>query len=177
MYFNCLAPSIVFQEVPGEIALCFSITGCKVGCKGCHSTEIWNEKSGTPLTNTSFTSWIDKYQGLISCVLFFGGEWQTVQLIEKLKIAKHYGLKTCLYSGEKYVDMAISDHLDFLKTGRWVAELGGLDSPYTNQVFRDMNSSQKLNHLFVPSSPNGSNAPTNLFSLTQQRQGADNVAA
>ncbi|QPG58808.2 anaerobic ribonucleoside-triphosphate reductase activating protein [Shewanella eurypsychrophilus] len=165
MAFNSLLPSIVFQEVPGEITLCFSITGCRVGCKGCHSTDLWNEKHGSPLTNSGFSKWIERYQGLISCVLFFGGEWQADALIEKLQIAKAYGLKTCLYSGEKYVDIAITEQLDFLKTGRWVAELGGLDSPSSNQVFRDLCTGKTLNHLFIN--------PSNNTSLS----GAENVAA
>ncbi|WP_394200584.1 anaerobic ribonucleoside-triphosphate reductase activating protein [Shewanella waksmanii] len=165
MDFNCLHPTIVFQEVPQEISLCFSITGCRVGCKGCHSTELWDPKQGEPLSNQRFTHWIERYQGLISCVLFFGGEWQPKTLIEKLHIAKSYGLKTCLYSGEQHVDMAISSQLDFLKTGRWVPELGGLDSPRSNQVFRDMHTLEKLNHLFITSPSHTSIA------------GADNVAA
>jgi anaerobic ribonucleoside-triphosphate reductase activating protein len=148
MTFNCITPSVVFQEVPNEISLCFSITGCKVGCKGCHSTELWHEDNGIRLSNTSFTQWLKKYQGLISCVVFFGGEWQPNALIEKLLIAKNHGLKTCLYSGEKHIDISISQHLNFLKTGAWNQSLGSLDSPTTNQVFRDVISGKKLNHLF-----------------------------
>ncbi|OUR63064.1 hypothetical protein A9Q74_02315 [Colwellia sp. 39_35_sub15_T18] len=117
MKFNYLPPTIVFQEVPDEISLCFSITGCKVGCKGCHSTELWNENYGSPLTNKAFIQWLKKYQRLISCVVFFGGEWQPHALIEKLLIAKNFGLKTCLYSGEeageKHININISQHLNF----------------------------------------------------------------
>lgn len=149
MAFNCITPSVVFQEVPNEISLCFSITGCKVGCKGCHSTELWHEDNGLSLTNTNFIHWLKKYQGLISCVVFFGGEWQPNALIDKLLIAKSHGLKTCLYSGEKHIDINISQHLNFLKTGAWQEALGGLDSPITNQVFRDVISGKKLNHLFI----------------------------
>ena len=148
MTFNCITPSVVFQEVPNEISLCFSITGCKVGCKGCHSTELWQEDNGVSLTNKNFTQWLKKYQGLISCVVFFGGEWQANALIEKLIIAKNHGLKTCLYSGEKHIDINISQHLNFLKTGAWHETLGGLDSPTTNQVFRNVISGERLNHLF-----------------------------
>ena len=166
MDFNCIAPTIVFQEVPNEISLCFSITGCKVGCKGCHSTELWNESYGMPLTKENYLNWLKKYKGLISCVVFFGGEWQANALIEKLLIAKNLGLKTCLYSGEKHIDINISQHLDFLKTGAWQAELGGLESPNSNQVFRDMNTGEKLNYLFIKDSVNYTS-----------HQGADNVAA
>lgn len=170
MEFNCLPPSVVFQEVPDEISLCFSITGCKVGCKGCHSTELWNENYGSALTNKAFITWLKKYQGLISCVVFFGGEWQRHALIEKLLIAKNLGLKTCLYSGEKYIDISISQHLNFLKTGPWQAELGGLESSTTNQIFRNVNTDETLNHLFIKNHLNKSNNHST-------KEGTNNVAA
>ena len=151
MGFNCLTPTVVFQEVPNEISLCFSITGCKVGCKGCHSTELWNANYGIALTNQNFIQWLTKYKNLITCVVFFGGEWQEQALIEKLIIAKNFHLKTCLYSGREYININISQHLTFLKTGAWQAELGGLDSLTSNQVFRDMITGEKLNHLFQTS--------------------------
>ncbi len=178
MDFNCITPSVVFQEVPDEISLCFSITGCKLGCKGCHSTELWHSKNGMALTNQAFILWLKKYKGLISCVVFFGGEWQANALIEKLQIAKSFGLKTCLYSGEeaeeKYIDLRITQHLNFLKTGAWRDELGGLESTHTNQVFRDLTTGEKLNHLFVKNSDNNSyNNPQKNNSLL----GVGNVAA
>ncbi len=148
MTFNCLTPSVVFQEVPNEISLCFSITGCKVGCKGCHSTELWNENYGVALNNQNFIHWLNKYKNLITCVVFFGGEWQPSDLIEKLIIAKNFGIKTCLYSGRDHIDINISQHLTFLKTGAWQAELGGLDSKTSNQVFRNVVTGEKLNYLF-----------------------------
>lgn len=174
MIFNCIVPSIVFQEVPNEISLCFSITGCKVGCKGCHSTELWHEKNGIALTENNFIKWLKKYQGLISCVVFFGGEWQPKALIEKLIIAKSYGLKTCLYSGEKYIDINISEHLNFLKTGAWHEKLGGLNSTITNQIFRNVITGEKLNHLFNNSIDS---IDTNTFKPDPFNQGANNAAA
>tara|TARA_R110001592_G_scaffold158896_2_gene390075 strand:- start:4636 stop:5148 length:513 start_codon:yes stop_codon:yes gene_type:complete len=170
MEFNCLHPTTVFQEVPDEISLCFSITGCKIGCKGCHSTELWNENYGSPLTNKAFIEWLKKYQNLISCVVFFGGEWQPHALIEKLLIAKNFGLKTCLYSGEKHIDIKISQHLNFLKTGVWQAELGGLENPTSNQVFRNLATGEKLNHLFIKNHHNN-------LTLNSIRKGTNNVAA
>ncbi|MCJ8318705.1 MAG: anaerobic ribonucleoside-triphosphate reductase activating protein [Colwellia sp.] len=154
MKFNCIRPSIVFQEVPDEISLCFSITGCKVGCKGCHSTELWNENQGVQLTNNLFIDWLNKYKDLITCVCFFGGEWQAETLIEKLIIANNLGLKTCLYSGENHINISISQHLTFLKTGKWTPELGGLNSPTTNQTFYNLKTGQKLNYLFKPTDDN-----------------------
>ncbi len=150
MIFNTITPTIVFQEVPNEISLCFSITGCKVGCHGCHSTELWYRNNGSALTNNSFYHWLQRYKGLITCVIFFGGEWQPQALIEKLIIAKQQQLKTCLYSGQNYIDISITQHLTFLKTGAWQAKLGGLNSESTNQVFRHIPSGEKQNYLFLP---------------------------
>ena len=39
----------VFLEVPSEISLGVSITGCTIHCYGCHSRELWEDK-GNPLT-------------------------------------------------------------------------------------------------------------------------------
>lgn len=167
MTFNSLTPSIVFQEVPNEISLCFSITGCKMGCKGCHSTELWQANNGSPLSNQVFEKWLTKYQGLITCVIFFGGEWQPSALIEKLKTAKKLHLKTCLYSGQQYVDIHISQYLNYLKTGAWREELGGLDSPTSNQIFRNMQTGEKLNYLFYKNNKN----------TTEITQGDHHVAA
>jgi anaerobic ribonucleoside-triphosphate reductase activating protein len=148
MVFNSLQPTIVFQEVPNEISLCFSITGCKIGCKGCHSTDLWSENNGIPLTNQTFKHWLNKYHSFISCVCFFGGEWQAQALIEKLIITKKMGLKTCLYSGQDHIDIQISQHLTFLKTGKWTPHLGGLDSAKTNQRFYNLSTGENLNVLF-----------------------------
>jgi anaerobic ribonucleoside-triphosphate reductase activating protein len=153
MDFNCLTPTVVFQEVPNEISLCFSITGCKIGCKGCHSTELWHEKNGYTLSDKIFENWLNKYADLITCVCFFGGEWQPQALINKLVIAKKRSLKTCLYSGQQHIDINISRHLTFLKTGKWLPSLGGLDNPKTNQRFYNLLTGENLNHLFQAKSP------------------------
>lgn len=143
-----LREKIVFQEVPGEIALLFQVTGCSLRCRGCHSSELWNKNNGDILTNQKFESLIIKYKGLITCILFFGGEWSASDLIEKLVLAKKYGLKTCLYTGEEKISEEISTRLDYLKTGPWIEALGGLDSKMTNQKFIDVKSQTILNHWF-----------------------------
>lgn len=84
---------VIFQEVPGEISICFSIVGCSLACKGCHSPFLWKEKNGTLLTNAIYLQTLKKYQNLASCVLFMGGEWHQEDLISFLKIAKKNGLQ------------------------------------------------------------------------------------
>jgi len=141
---------IVMQEIPNEVSLVFSIVGCKLACKGCHSSYLWDENSGEELTDKVFTDLLNKYNGLISCVLFMGGEWEE-NLISKLKIAKSLGLKTALYTGlpRKKVNTKIIEQLNFLKTGRWVEKLGGLSSETTNQKLINLQTGEILNKHFI----------------------------
>ena len=141
---------VVFQEVPNEISLAYSITGCDLQCKGCHSAFTWDGTMGTELTVIGLVNDLEKYGSLVSCVLFYGGEWHEDQLIQLLSVARrNYNLKTCLYTGRETVSDKILTHLTFVKTGRWIEELGGLDSPTTNQVLRIAHSGEILNHYFI----------------------------
>ncbi|RUO59121.1 anaerobic ribonucleoside-triphosphate reductase activating protein [Pseudidiomarina marina] len=143
------AEQVVFQEVPGEVSLAYTITGCPVGCKGCHSVDSWPVGSGEALTTDYFAARLAQYRNLITCVLFLGGEWQPDALIALLKMSRDAGLETCLYTGYDDVSQAIKQHLTYLKTGPWIAELGGLDSPTTNQKFYDLRNQQRLNCRFI----------------------------
>ena len=64
--------SIVLQEVPDEISLAFSITGCPWRCEGCHSKNLW-EDTGRVLDDDIYGI-IDEHRDEISCVLFMGGD-------------------------------------------------------------------------------------------------------
>lgn len=141
---------VVLQEVPGEISLCFSISGCPLRCKGCHSPYLWKEGHGARLTSTIFKKRLGQYKGFASCVLFMGGEWHPKELISLLKYAREQGYKTCLYTGLDQVSPSILEHLTFVKTGKWDKNLGGLDRKTTNQVFREVVTYRPMNHLFIP---------------------------
>lgn len=78
-----------------------------------------------------------------------GGEWHEKELIEKLKLAKKTGYKTCLYTGEEKISMQLKEHLTWLKTGKWKENLGGLSCKNTNQKFIEVRTNKKLNHLFL----------------------------
>ena len=145
---NIYKYDIVFQEVPGEISLAFYVCGCPLKCAGCHSPELWTEKTGTPLVESLFLNLLENYKGQISCVLFMGGEWHSQQLTNFLSIAAAQQLKTALYTGLEQVDPAICAHLDYLKVGPWIRERGGLNNQETNQIFWDLKAQKKLNHLF-----------------------------
>lgn len=140
---------IVLQEIPGEISICFTITGCKLKCQGCHSPYLWKEENGKLLTPKIYNETLKKYKGFASAVLFMGGEWFPKTLKSYLKIAKNMGFKTCLYTGLNSVDSKIMSQLTYLKIGNWQNHLGGLDSKKTNQKFIEVQSNNNLNHLFL----------------------------
>ena len=140
---------IVLQEVPDEISICFTITGCEMRCKGCHSAQLWNKNNGEKLSKELYLETLSKYQNFASCVLFMGGEWYPEELIEFLSIAKKMGYKTCLYTGLSTINKTILTHLTYIKTGAWNENVGGLESAITNQQFIVVNTNEKLNHLFL----------------------------
>ena len=140
---------VVFQEVPGEISLCFSICGCSIKCEGCHSPHLWKEENGKALTIKDFEKVLQQYDDLATCVLFMGGEWHEDELVSMLKLAKKNQYKTCLYTGQDDVSKSILDQLNWLKTGKWNAALGGLSSKNTNQKFIDIKSNTTKNNLFI----------------------------
>lgn len=127
---------ICFQEVPDEVSLSFAISNCPFKCKGCHSPWLQTD-CGQELENV-FLPLLNKYQGLISCVLFMGGDdqKQILELTKYLTICKEKGLKTALYSG--FNDLShlfdILPLLDYIKIGQYIEQYGGLKSKTTNQV-------------------------------------------
>lgn len=139
---------IVWQEVPGEVSLAFTISGCPLACRGCHSADTWAPEQGSLLSPAYLQQRLQQYRGLITCVLFMGGEWQPDLLRERLQQVREAGLHTCLYTGLEDVSPALKSLLTYLKTGPWRPELGGLDSPHTNQRFVDLRTNQCLNHHF-----------------------------
>ena len=161
-----------------------------------------NSNARHQLTKEYLHARMKQYQDMISCVLFLGGEWQIKQLIELLQIVKisNPSLKTCLYTGlelEEIVGLIQNEinnqvdigwkHilennlLDYLKTGRWIRELGGLDNKKTNQRFYKVNvkheerssihSSSKASEVEIFSQNNGN---SDLFTIDIDNNCSDN---
>lgn len=123
----------VFKEVPCEITLGISISGCRLKCVGCHSRELWEDK-GTPLSPQCLELLLRQHQG-ITCLCLFGGEHDIDSLTELFMYA-HRKVKTAWYCGLDNLPkdkQGIVQYLDFLKLGHYDYELGGLDSSTTNQ--------------------------------------------
>ena len=143
---------ICFQEIPDEISLSFSITGCKRNCKGCHSQYLREEK-GIEVKSV-LNSFLKKYDGIITCVLFMGGddELHKQSLFECANIGKNNGLKIALYSGATECDDDIFELFDYVKVGPYIEELGGLKSKKTNQrlykINHNTNTKEDITYLF-----------------------------
>lgn len=125
----------IFSEIPGEITLGISISGCQIHCKGCHSRELWEDK-GTPLTIEGLDTLLKMHKG-ITCLCLLGGE-ADIDALTELFMYAHRKVKTAWYCGLDMIPkdkMGVIQYLDFLKLGHYDQELGGLASPTTNQRF------------------------------------------
>lgn len=128
--------AVVFQEVPDEVSLAFSIANCGKKCKDCHSPSL-QQNVGEPLTFDEFKRYVLFYKPYITCVCLLGsGQASSNELAPYFQYAKQQGLKTCLYIGDdtdKYKDL--HSCLDYIKIGSYIPSLGGLDCPSCNQKF------------------------------------------
>jgi len=126
---------VTFAEVPNEISLCISLSGCPMHCKGCHSSYL-QEDIGTPLTTEVLGNLIDENKG-ITCVCFLGGDNDIPQLDTLAQyVKKNYELRTAWYSGlifKPRMDSLVHQHFDYIKTGPYIESLGPLTSRKTNQ--------------------------------------------
>ena len=133
---------VTFEEVPSEVSLCINITGCPIRCPECHSKHLW-EDIGESLDSTSLATLLDKNKG-ITCVAFMGGDAYPEEIIELAKWVKENTLlKVCWYSGTNLYEKLNPKlkYFDYVKTGSYKAELGGLDSVTTNQRFYEVKCS------------------------------------
>lgn len=126
---------VVFQEVPGEISMCYYITNCPHQCEGCHSPAL-RKDIGESLFHALKCNDLQMYKesGMIPCILFMGGD-NCDDIVDCLKLARSFGFKTALYSGNtiETFNKDLLKYLDYIKVGPYIKELGGLDSKSTNQ--------------------------------------------
>jgi len=146
------AKTVIFNEIPNEVSLCYSISGCGKRCLGCHSSELWEEKENHNSLNIGILEkHLTEYCGMITAIVFLGGEWHEKELISMLTLAKKFQLKTCLYTSInnlEEINIHLLNVLDYIKIGEFYFELGGLNSKKTNQRFIEVKSGKILNNLF-----------------------------
>ena len=135
---------IVFRELPEEVSLAYLISGCELKCPGCHSSDSWDSSRGEVLDRNSLGADLQRFRPWISCVLFMGGEWNLERLCELLVLVHQAELKTALYTGQISVPTDLECHLDYLKTGPYIAKLGGLEWPNTNQKLIRLPSREQI---------------------------------
>lgn len=127
------------------------ISGCPLKCSGCHSSYSWNQNLGSDLTVERLSALLDQYSSYITCVVFLGGDWDIESLEVLIETANQRNLKTCLYTGlnREEVPAQVREKLDYLKYGPYIKELGGLDSPITNQRLLNLKTNELLNSYFI----------------------------
>lgn len=140
----------VYSEIPEEITLGISISGCQIHCNGCHSRDLWEDK-GTQLTRKGLENLIISNEG-ITCLLLLGGEHDIDNLINLFYYVSvaFPNIKTAWYCGLDMIPKdkeEILDYLDYVKIGHFDLNLGGLDSLDTNQKLYKVNHTQKGNEL------------------------------
>lgn len=126
---------VVFAEIPDEITLAISISGCPCHCKGCHSSYL-AEDIGEELTHKVLDSLIKSNEG-ITCICFMGGDSEPLYigfLAEYIK-NNYPDIKTAWYSGRDtlYDKLDLWD-FDYIKIGPYKEECGPLTSRTTNQI-------------------------------------------
>lgn len=130
-----LNTQVTFAEVPDEITLCINITGCKNGCKNCHSSYL-AEDIGNPLNKIVLSKLLEDNKG-ISCVSFMGGDRDTIHIVALASWVKtHTNLKVAWYSGRQELSDIVARQLrwfDYIKLGPYREEFGPLNSRTTNQ--------------------------------------------
>lgn len=139
----------VFREVPGEITLGISISGCRIHCKGCHSRELWEDK-GTPLTIEELDELMKEHRGL-TCLLLLGGE-HDIDALTELFMWAHKRVKTAWYCGLDMIPkdkLGILQYLDFIKIGSYDMELGPLNESTTNQRFYEVINGELIDHTYL----------------------------
>lgn len=127
---------IVFQEIPDEVTLAVNLSGCPVGCPGCHSSFLKGDV-GDELSAAVLDGLLEKYGRDITCLCFMGGDGapqEVVALATYLKEKTLGRLKTGWYSGRQELPEGVDPSVfDYVKLGPYVEEKGGLRSPRTNQ--------------------------------------------
>lgn len=137
---------VTLSEVPGKTSLVIEFGNCTQHCKGCHSKWLWDEDvevDWIPLSDilksVSFHMTDD-----ISCILLMGGTTNGIPL-EDLKtlvesLYREWSIPIAVYSGSPEaflpLDYMLSwEGLDYLKTGDYRRELGGIECSKSNQKF------------------------------------------
>lgn len=126
---------VVFQEIPDEVTLSINLSNCPNHCPGCHSSYLWQD-IGEPLDEKAIDSMLTAFGKDITCVCLMGGDndMAEVQRIADYIHSAHKRYKVGWYSGKIRLPRTVDrTKFDYIKIGPYIAHLGPLNSPTTNQ--------------------------------------------
>ena len=136
-----VSTGITLNEVPDHIAFYVELGECTQHCKGCHSPHLWCAlESKTDLEDLLALAQDAVDKGAKAIVLM-GGTTNGLSRDDIITIINtlDWVAPVCLYSGsddeDVNMDIAYHSNLMWIKTGSYKEELGGLQSPKTNQRF------------------------------------------
>ena len=125
---------IVFQEIPDEVTLAINLSNCPNRCEGCHSPHL-QEDTGEELTESVLSDLLNMYGNAITCVCFMGGDNSPESVQYLAKSVRQFHKKIAWYSGRSELYENAQCCFDYIKLGKYIETLGGLNSPTTNQRF------------------------------------------
>ena len=126
---------VVFQEIPDETTLSINISRCPCHCPGCHSSYL-AEDIGEPLDEAAIDAFISEFGNGITCIAFMGGDAEpdTVDQLAQYVRKHHPRFRVAWYSGRIRISPLVTpEHFDYIKIGTYIAHLGSLNKPTTNQ--------------------------------------------
>ena len=126
-----VSTEIGFREIPEEVSLLISISGCPLKCPGCHSPEL-HSNDGELLTPSLLQSLIDRYNE-VTCVCFLGINYIDANVEELIKVCRKNYKKVGIYTGYKSLELRLESFVDYIKLGPYIKELGPLNAKKTNQ--------------------------------------------
>ena len=127
----------VFAEIPDEITLAVSISGCPIHCPGCHSKYLWDD-TGELLTEEVLVEMLESHRG-VTCLCLMGGDQDPAAIDRLASLVKASStVRVAWYSGRRELPTEINTHnFDYLKTGPYDEKYGPLNVRTTNQrLFR-----------------------------------------
>ena len=139
-----VSTGITLTEIPDRISYFIELGNCSKHCPNCHSPYLSDTVISPPdLAGVGRMVEHAAERGADAIVLM-GGTTNGISDDDLITICRTLGniLPVGLYSGrddeERDKDIALRGSLHWLKTGSYQEELGGLDSPRTNQRFYEL---------------------------------------
>ncbi len=126
---------VVFQEIPDEVTLAINLSNCPCRCPGCHSKFLWADK-GEELNESVIDSFVAEFGQDITCLSLMGGDAEP-DSVDNLAVyirTTYPQFKIGWYTGRTVISSQINkENFDYIKVGPYIAHLGPLKNPKTNQ--------------------------------------------